>query len=165
MSNNQQIDDTNYYQLPCGKFLEDFIAWKHLDFATGSAVKYKYRAGFKDGETEEKDLKKAKHYIKFNTEWLGGFTEEETEAYIDNLVKEAKEWDGEMKPIVLDTDLKEDTPLRWCDVEMTQLALIRAFIKSERKKGRIIRDVPSMMFEFIDFIFSNINEKEDDCAN
>ena len=65
MGNNEQISATSYYRLPCGKFLEDFIYHKGLNFNMGSALKYVWRAGYKDGESEEKDLKKAYHYIEF----------------------------------------------------------------------------------------------------
>jgi hypothetical protein len=63
MASNEQIDKTSYYKLPCGLYLEDFIEHEHLDFKWGCAVKYKYRAGKKDGETEEKDLNKCYHYV------------------------------------------------------------------------------------------------------
>jgi len=61
--NNQQIHHTSYYQLPCGLYLEDYIDYKELDFKWGSAVKYEYRAGAKDGEPEDKDHGKRNHYI------------------------------------------------------------------------------------------------------
>ena len=35
---NLQIDNTDYYRLPCGRNLEDFIKWKRLEFDMGSAV-------------------------------------------------------------------------------------------------------------------------------
>ena len=63
--NNEQIDNTDYYRLPSGRQLEDFIAEKRLSFAEGSALKYLYRAGKKDGESAEKDRAKAEHYIRF----------------------------------------------------------------------------------------------------
>ena len=65
MANNTQINATTYYRLPCGKFLEDFIYHRGLNFNMGSALKYVWRAGYKDGESEDKDLKKANHYIEF----------------------------------------------------------------------------------------------------
>ena len=37
--NSNQIDNTSYYKLPCGKYLEDFIWSKRLSFALGSALK------------------------------------------------------------------------------------------------------------------------------
>ena len=63
--NNEQIDHTSYYALPSGRQLEDFIADRNLSFAMGSAVKYLYRAGKKDGEAKAKDLAKADHFIRF----------------------------------------------------------------------------------------------------
>ena len=69
--NNNQIDNTDYYRLPSGRQLEDFIAEKQLSFAEGSALKYLYRAGKKDGESAEKDRAKAKHFIRFIAEYNG----------------------------------------------------------------------------------------------
>lgn len=63
--NNTQIDRTSYYALPSGRQLEDFIADRNLSFAMGSAVKYLYRAGKKDGEDKAKDLAKADHFVRF----------------------------------------------------------------------------------------------------
>jgi len=60
-----QIDNTSYYRLPDGRQLEDFIWDRGLSFAEGSAVKYLYRAGHKDGESREKDVAKARHYARF----------------------------------------------------------------------------------------------------
>ena len=51
MANNEQINATSYYALPSGRQLEDFIFEWDLDFATGSALKYLWRAGRKDGES------------------------------------------------------------------------------------------------------------------
>ena len=65
MGNNSQISQTSYYKLPNGTFLEDFIYQKGLNFNMGSALKYKWRAGHKDGESQEKDLAKAEHYSVF----------------------------------------------------------------------------------------------------
>ena len=63
--NNEQIDNTDYYRLPSGRQLEDFIAERGLKFAEGSALKYLFRAGKKDGESAEKDRAKAEHFIHF----------------------------------------------------------------------------------------------------
>lgn len=63
--NNEQIDNTSYYKLPCGKYLEDFIDEVCLSFAGGSALKYLWRAGKKDGESTSKDMDKCMHYCKF----------------------------------------------------------------------------------------------------
>lgn len=61
--NNNQIHNTSYYQLPSGRQLEDFIEDYSLSFAIGSAVKYLWRAGNKDGEPADKDRSKAEHFI------------------------------------------------------------------------------------------------------
>lgn len=85
--NNTQIDHTSYYALPSGRQLEDFIADRNLSFAMGSALKYLWRAGKKDGESREKDLAKAEHYVRFKSlredipcetiyEWLGEWLNE-----------------------------------------------------------------------------------------
>lgn len=87
--NNQQIDNVSYYCLPNGGQLEDFIAAKGMSFALGSAVKYRWRAGKKDGESAEKDEKKAKHYIKFleiNVMFVNW------DRRVDELVEEASHW-------------------------------------------------------------------------
>ena len=103
MGNNSQINATSYYLLPCGKYLEDFIYEKKLNFNMGSALKYLWRAGYKDGESLEKDLKKAVHYINFEAKCRG------VECYVvddeaKTLLEEAYHWrmheeleDGEAK--------------------------------------------------------------------
>jgi hypothetical protein len=63
MESKEQINHTSYYRLPCGLYLEDFIEYEELDFKWGCAVKYKFRAGKKEGESEEKDLNKCLHYV------------------------------------------------------------------------------------------------------
>lgn len=63
--NNNQVNNTSYYMLPSGDQLEDFIEAMGMGFAKGSAVKYLWRAGKKDGESADKDKAKAEHYIKF----------------------------------------------------------------------------------------------------
>lgn len=91
--NSTQIDNTDYYRLPCGRNLEDFIKWKRLEFDMGSAVKYRFRKGKKDGESEGKDENKAGHYIRFTANWEKRDAAE-VDAQVDALVKEAYEWDG-----------------------------------------------------------------------
>ena len=71
MASAAQINNTSYYRLPCGFFLEDFIYAKGLNFNMGSALKYLWRAGYKDGESEDKDKAKAKHYIDFEAKCRG----------------------------------------------------------------------------------------------
>ena len=91
--NNNQIDNTSYYMLPCGRQLEDFIMWLRLDFAWGSALKYVWRAGKKDGESRGKDLAKAEHYARLierveNVDHFQVFIE------LEELMYRAKDWDG-----------------------------------------------------------------------
>lgn len=91
MKNNNQINNTSYYTLPSGKQLEDFIHIKNLTFAAGSALKYLWRAGKKDGESKEKDLKKSEHYIRFIASHTSS-SERSVRTLLDNLIKEAKEY-------------------------------------------------------------------------
>jgi hypothetical protein len=91
MKNNNQIDNTSYYTLPSGRQLEDFIYSRRLNFAAGSALKYLWRAGKKDGESKEKDLKKAEHYIRFIASHTDG-REHDVRTFFDYLIKEAKEY-------------------------------------------------------------------------
>lgn len=92
-SNNEQIDNTSYYILPCGRQLEEFISWKRLDFAAGSALKYRYRAGMKDGESLAKDSMKEHHYTDFldRRDNLQRGTSAEA---VERLYVEALKWDG-----------------------------------------------------------------------
>ena len=91
--NNEQINETSYYRLPCGRFLEDFIWWKKLNFAEGSALKYQFRAGRKDGESMDKEFLKRGHYIDY-------IADRECRDFasvsvgIDLLMDEAMAWDG-----------------------------------------------------------------------
>jgi hypothetical protein len=91
MKNNNQIDNTSYYTLPSGKQLEDFIHAKNLTFAQGSALKYLWRAGKKDGESKEKDLNKAEHYIRFIANHTFD-SRSSVRTMLDNLINEAKEY-------------------------------------------------------------------------
>ena len=102
--NNTQINETSYYRLPCGKYLEDFIAAKGMSFALGSAVKYKWRAGKKDGESFEKDLAKARHYTKFLDINVNGV---DWDKRVDELIAEATAWDGSQMGFN-QADCKED---------------------------------------------------------
>lgn len=63
--NSEVINHPDYYRLPCGRDLEDYIFHRRLTFAEGSALKYLWRAGKKDGESREKDLAKYEHYVRF----------------------------------------------------------------------------------------------------
>lgn len=91
MASAAQINNTTYYLLPCGKYLEDFIYEKGLNFNKGSALKYLWRAGYKDGESEEKDLKKAEHYIKFEAK-CRGVDEVIVDDEVKSLLEEAYAW-------------------------------------------------------------------------
>ena len=91
--NAQQIDNTDYYRLPCGMYLEDYIRHMRLDFATGSALKYLWRAGHKDGESAEKDMAKAAHYIRFMAQHDGCAVDSVTER-VHYLLREAAAWNG-----------------------------------------------------------------------
>ena len=91
--NNEQIDNTSYYALPCGRQLEEFVWWRRLDFATGSALKYRFRAGRKDGESMAKDLAKRDHYTAF----LASHTscgQDWHNQRVEDLYHEAMAWDG-----------------------------------------------------------------------
>ena len=91
MVNNCQISGTSYYRLPCGLFLEDFIYEKGLNFNMGSALKYLWRAGYKDGESEEKDKAKAKHYIDFEAK-CRNIDSKDVEEEVLALREEAYNW-------------------------------------------------------------------------
>lgn len=91
--NNEQIDNTSYYKLPCGRYLEDYIYWKGLNFAEGSALKYKWRAGHKDGESVDKDNAKCKHYCNFLA-IKGAVDVESVIAEVEDWYAEATAWDG-----------------------------------------------------------------------
>jgi hypothetical protein len=91
MKNNNQIDNTSYYTLPSGRQLEDFIYAECLNFAAGSALKYLWRAGKKDGESKEKDMKKARHYIRFVASRTNS-SEHDVRMLFDTLIKRAKEY-------------------------------------------------------------------------
>ena len=91
--NNNQIDNTSYYLLPCGRQLEDFIVWRRLDFAWGSALKYIWRAGMKDGESASKDRMKADHYLRLISRTCHE-SMDNLEHELERLHAEAREWDG-----------------------------------------------------------------------
>lgn len=128
MANNNQLDATSYYRLPCGRFLEDYIKVKNLPFDVASALKYRWRKGNKDGESEDKDEGKAQHYIRFISNWDGRRTYDEVSDYVDSLRKEAMEWDGESEldgeRVEKNADLCEDYAdamnryNEWCEMEL-----------------------------------------------
>lgn len=95
MKNSEIINQPNYYLLPSGRYLEEFIYEKRLSFNMGCALKYKWRAGFKDGESYEKDTLKAQHYIDFETlcrKKQNPSDNSNVEQEIDNLREEAYNW-------------------------------------------------------------------------
>lgn len=94
MKNSEVINQPDYYQLPCGRPLEDFIYAKGLNFNMGSAVKYRWRAGHKDGESKEKDLAKCEHYVKLEAKNRKVFWTN-VNAEVCGLIIEAIDWDGE----------------------------------------------------------------------
>ena len=91
--NNLVIDGPDYYRLPCGRYLEDYIAYCDLDFSTGSALKYAWRAGRKFGESRVKDLEKARHYCEFIAR-TNGLTSGAVAETVETLRVGADRWDG-----------------------------------------------------------------------
>jgi hypothetical protein len=61
----------HYNQHPSGVECIDII--KHHNLCVGTAIKYLWRQGLKDGEPSEKDLRKAIEYIQFEIDRLEGF--------------------------------------------------------------------------------------------
>lgn len=101
MKNSEIIDNPNYYRLPCGKYLEDFIWYRNLNFAWGSALKYRWRAGHKDGESKEKDMDKCMHYVRSIANNYSKFFAVDGEEFVKRMVEEledlydiASKWDG-----------------------------------------------------------------------
>ena len=91
--NCNQIDNTDYYRLPCGRYLEDYIHARGLSFAEGSALKYMWRAGKKDGESCVKDMAKCAHYVMFIAlNECSSYTK--VYNYIESMCNEAREWKG-----------------------------------------------------------------------
>ena len=99
MKNSEIIDNPDYYRLPCGKYLEDFIWHRNLNFAWGSALKYLWRAGHKDGESKEKDMNKCMHYVRsMSKHYCKLFCKEYDEKFmmrvVEYLYDKASKWDG-----------------------------------------------------------------------
>ena len=63
---SKQPGGPEYYWLPDGGELWRIIA--HLPFLRGSIIKYVYRAGAKDAETELADLRKARRSLDIEIE-------------------------------------------------------------------------------------------------
>ena len=96
MKNSEIIDNPNYYRLPCGKYLEDFIWYRNLNFAWGSALKYLWRAGRKDGESKEKDMNKCMHYVRSLVKQYDEVRIDEKfiMSRVEYLHDQASKWDG-----------------------------------------------------------------------
>lgn len=92
--NNDQINNTSYYALPCGRQLEDYIDGRKLGFAFGSAMKYRFRAGKKDGESADKDLAKFEHFVRFLSATHHGTVQAWKDA-VDEEIERANKWDGQ----------------------------------------------------------------------
>lgn len=92
----EQINNTDYYRLPCGRYLEDYIEYKQYSFAFGSCMKYEWRKGKKGGESEEKDANKTGHYIRFIAS-ARGYDEEKVRILLDNALEGARKWDGKIE--------------------------------------------------------------------
>lgn len=60
---NNKLETPQHYQNQLGFDLIDLAHSVNMDFTTFNALKYILRAGKKQGESEEKDLKKALHYL------------------------------------------------------------------------------------------------------
>ena len=58
---SEVLHPKHYNSHPSGIECMDIV--KHHDFCIGSAIKYLWRAGLKDGECQTKDLRKAIVYI------------------------------------------------------------------------------------------------------
>lgn len=56
-----EITNPKHYQHPSG--VECITVAKWHDFCIGNVLKYLWRAGLKEGETELKDLLKAREYL------------------------------------------------------------------------------------------------------
>lgn len=93
MKNSEKTENPDYYLLPCGRYLIDFMVLKKLDFLSGSALKYIWRAGKKDGESKEKDMKKCDYYCEAISR-VKGAPKMDVAVGIEVLCKQAAEWDG-----------------------------------------------------------------------
>jgi len=56
----------------CGKPIECIDVAKHWTYSLGAALKYLWRNGQKDGADAIEDLRKARQYLEFEVERLGG---------------------------------------------------------------------------------------------
>lgn len=79
-----------------GNSLRIFIYYKGLNFAEGSALKYAWRAGKKDGESTDKDHSKMNHYIN-DIAKRARVSTFSVMSEIDILLEQAKTWDGKFE--------------------------------------------------------------------
>jgi len=100
MKNNNTIDGPRYYILPCGRQLEDFILIMKMNFFVGSALKYEWRAGKKDGESRDKDLRKRDHYCKIIANMYGMSIETATDL-VRSYKELASKWNGREDELVI----------------------------------------------------------------
>ena len=70
MTNDAVNHPSHYMSHPSG--VECIQVTEHLNFCIGNAIKYLWRAGLKDGNSDIQDLKKAAWYIEREIARLGG---------------------------------------------------------------------------------------------
>lgn len=70
MTNDAVNHPKHYTSHPSG--VECIQVTEHLNFCIGNAIKYLWRAGLKDGNSDIQDLKKAVWYIEREIARLGG---------------------------------------------------------------------------------------------
>ena len=70
MTNDAVNHPSHYTGHPSG--VECIQVTEHLNFCIGNAIKYLWRAGLKDGNSDIQDLKKAAWYIEREIARLGG---------------------------------------------------------------------------------------------
>ena len=68
---NDAVNHPSHYTSHPGK-IECIQVTEHLNFCIGNAIKYLWRAGLKDGNSDIQDLKKAVWYIEREIARLGG---------------------------------------------------------------------------------------------
>jgi len=73
MKNDAVNHPSHYTSHPSG--VECIQVTEHLNFCIGNAIKYLWRAGLKDGNSDIQDLKKAVWYIEREIARLGGDNE------------------------------------------------------------------------------------------
>lgn len=71
---NDAVNHPSHYTSHPSK-IECIQVTEHLNFCIGNAIKYLWRAGLKDGNSDIQDLKKAVWYIEREIARLGGGNE------------------------------------------------------------------------------------------